>query len=184
MPVPASVGQCGDCIKNAPALDACLAAVPYAFPWSGLITGYKFHDHTGLAASFALLLRATPWVEPALDAADWLLPMPLSNARLRQRGFNQALLLARHLAPQKVDSRVLLRIKDTAPQSALKRAQRLGALDDAFAVEPLLAGLLKGKRIVLLDDVMTSGASLSAAARALRAAGASHITGMVIARTE
>ena len=184
MPVPLSVPQCGDCIKHAPALDACLAAVPYAFPWSDLITRYKFHNQTGLAGAFALLLRSTPWVEPALDAADWVLPMPLSSERLRQRGFNQALLLASQLAPQKVDSRLLLRIRDTAPQSSLKRAQRLGALDDAFAVEPLLAGLLKGKRIVLLDDVMTSGASLFAAARVLRSAGAAHITGLVVARTE
>jgi ComF family protein len=184
LPVPASIRHCGVCIKTAPPLDACLAAVSYAFPWSDLIVGYKFHNHPGRARAFAVLLRSTPWVEPALEAADVVVPMPLSSARLQTRGFNQALVLARQLAPDKTDSRLLLRIKDTPAQSSLKRAERLDSVKDAFAVDPLLSASLKGVRLVLVDDVMTSGASLFAAARTLRAAGAAHITGLVIARTE
>ena len=184
LPVPASIRHCGACLKTAPPLDACLAAVSYAFPWSDLIVGYKFHNHPGRASAFAVLLRSTPWVEPALEAADVVVPMPLSSARLQTRGFNQALVLARQLAPDKTDSRLLLRIKDTPAQSSLKRAERLDSVKDAFAVEPLLSASLKGARLVLVDDVMTSGASLFAAARTLRAAGAAHITGLVIARTE
>jgi ComF family protein len=184
LPVPVGVRQCGVCIKTPPPLDACLAAVTYAFPWSELIVGYKFHNQPGLASAFALLLRSAPWVEPALDAADFVLPMPLSKERLQMRGFNQALLLAQQLASDKTDQRLLLRIKDTPPQSSLKRADRLSSLNDVFAVEPLLIGRIKGARLVLIDDVMTSGASLYAAARVLRAAGAAHITGVVIARTE
>lgn len=182
--VPAGVRQCGHCVRSPPPLDACLAAVSYAYPWSDLIVGYKFQQQTGRASAFALLLRSTPWVEPALDGADAVLPMPLAKARLQSRGFNQALTLARQLAPEKTDSRLLLRIKDTPPQSSLKRADRLGSVQDAFAVEPLRSAQIKGKRLVLVDDVMTSGASLFAAARVLRAAGAAHITGLVIARTE
>ncbi len=184
LPVPTGVRQCGACLKSPPPLDSCLAAVSYAYPWSDLIVGYKFHSHPGRAGVFALLLRSTPWVEPALDAADAVLPMPLSKARLQTRGFNQALTLARQLAPDKTDHRLLLRIKDTPPQSALKRTERLASVQDAFAVEPLLLKRLQGARLVLVDDVMTSGASLFAAARVLRAAGAAHITGLVIARTE
>jgi ComF family protein len=184
LPVPPNVRQCGACIKNPPPLNACLAAVSYAFPWSDLIVGYKFHNHPGRASAFALLLRSTPWVEPALDAANAVVPMPLSAKRLQTRGFNQALTLARQLAPDKTDSRLLLRIQDTPPQSSLKRAERLDSVKDAFAVEPLLSAQIKGARLVLVDDVMTSGASLFAAARTLRAAGAAHITGLVIARTE
>ncbi len=180
----AGVRQCGACIKTPPPLDECLAAVSYAYPWSDLIVGYKFHQQPGRASAFALLLRSTPWVEPALDAADLVLPMPLSDARLRARGFNQALLLARQLAPDKTNHQLLLRIRDTPPQSSLKRADRLDSLNDAFAVDPLLSGKIKGTRLVLVDDVMTSGASLYAAARVLRSAGAAHITGLVIARTE
>ena len=184
LPVPHNVRQCGACVKSPPPLDACLAAVSYAFPWSDLVVGYKFHNHPGRAHAFALLLRSTPWVEPALDAADLVVPMPLSKARLQTRGFNQALVLARQLAPDKTDNRLLLRIKDTPPQSSLKRAERLASVKDAFAVDPLLSAQIKGARLVLVDDVMTSGASLFAAARVLRAAGAAHITGLVIARTD
>lgn len=184
LPVPVGVRQCGACIKTPAPLDLCLAAVSYAFPWSDLIVGYKFHNHPGRASAFALLLRSTPWVEPALDAADAVVPLPLSRARLQTRGFNQALVLARHLAPEKSNHRLLLRIKDTPPQSSLKRTERLDSVKDAFAVDPLLAAQIKGARLVLVDDVMTSGASMFAAARVLRAAGAAHITGLVIARTE
>ena len=184
LPLPPGLRRCGACVKNPPPLDACFAAVPYAFPWSNLIVGFKFHAHPGRASALALLMRSAPWVEPALDAADWVLPLPLSSERLKTRGFNQALLLARQLAPDKTDARLLLRIKDTPHQSALKRAERLASVSDAFAVEPLLAQRLHGARLVLVDDVMTSGASLFAAARTLRAAGAAHITALVIARTE
>lgn len=183
LPVPAGVTQCGACLKSPPPLDACLAAVPYTFPWAGLIGRYKFGDTPGWSATFALLLRSTPWVEPALEQADLLLPMPLSPQRLQERGFNQALELARHLAPAKTAPGLLLRIRHTPAQSSLKRAQRLRNVRAAFAVEPLQQGRLQNKRVVLVDDVMTSGASLFAAAQALRAAGAAHITGLVLART-
>jgi ComF family protein len=184
LPMPPGVMRCGACIKQPPPLDACVAAVAYAFPWSGLIARYKFSGNPGWASTFALLIRSTPWAEPALDRADVLVPMPLSKQRLQARGYNQALLLARALQPDKTDARLLLRIKDTPAQSTLDRKQRLLSVQGAFAVDPLLVERVSGKRIVLLDDVMTSGASIYAAAQALRAAGAAHMTGMVIARTE
>jgi len=165
-------------------LDQCLAAVAYDFPWSGLIVDFKFRDQPGLVRSFATLMRATPWVEPALDAADLLLPMPLSSQRLQTRGYNQALLLARHLCPEKTHPDLLLRLLDTPAQHTLDRHERLSGLSQAFAVEPLQAQRIKGARVVLVDDVMTTGASLYAAAQVLRAAGAAHITGLVVARTE
>jgi len=182
--VPAGVSHCGACLKSPPPLDACLTAVPYAFPWADLITRYKFGDTPGWSAAFALLLRSTPWVEPALEQAELLLPMPLSRQRLQERGFNQALELARHLAPAKTIPDLLLRIRHTAAQSSLKRSERLRNVRAAFAVDPLRHDELRGKRVVLVDDVMTSGASLFAAAQALREAGAAHITGLVLARTE
>ena len=184
LPVPGNVTQCGACVRSAPPLDACLCAVPYAFPWGGLVTRYKFGNAPGWAGTLALLMRSAPWVEPALEQADLLLPMPLSPERLQARGFNQALELARHLAPGKTVADLLLRIRHTAPQSSLKREERLQNVIAAFAVDPLRAAELRGKRVVLLDDVMTSGASLFAAAHTLREAGAAHITGLVLARTE
>jgi ComF family protein len=184
LPVPQGMPHCGACLKQAPPLDQCLAAVAYAYPWSNLMAEFKFRDQTGLARVFATLLKATPWVEPALEGADMVLAMPLSGAKLRQRGYNQALLLARELNHTKVQTDILLRIQDSPAQHTLKRTQRLNALKHAFAVDPLRIGALQGTRVVLVDDVMTTGASLYAAARVLRAAGASHITGLVFARTE
>ena len=184
LPVLAGMRRCGACIVAPPPLDQCLAAVPYTYPWAGLVQEFKFHEHTAWARSFSTLLRSAPWVEPALDAADWVLPMPLSKERLRWRGFNQASLLARALEPTKVTHELLLRIKDTPPQSSLPRHERLGSVRGAFAVDPLLASRLKDRSVVLVDDVMTSGASLHSAAKALRQAGVGHITAIVFARTE
>jgi ComF family protein len=182
--VPAGVVRCGACLKDPPPLDLCLAAVAYAYPWDQLVTRYKFGLHPGWAATMALLMRSAPWVEPALDEADLLLPMPLSDQRLRQRGFNQALALARQLAPAKADAGMLRRLRDTPAQSALPRAARLRNVRGVFGVVPSKRSDIEGRRVVLVDDVMTSGASLFAAARALREAGAVHITGLVFARTE
>lgn len=184
LPVAPGVRQCGACILHPPPLDACLAALPYAYPWSTLVADFKFHQHPGWATSFAALLRAAPWVEPALDAADLLLPMPLSKERLRARGYNQAQVLGMALDGQKTAHGVLLRVRDTPPQRTLPRSERLRAVQDAFALDPLQIHRVKGKRVVLLDDVMTSGASLHAAARVLQQAGVVHITGLVLARTE
>ncbi|MES2951435.1 MAG: ComF family protein [Pseudomonadota bacterium] len=178
------VHQCGACIVAPPPLDACFAALPYAYPWSSLIADFKFHQHPGWATSFAALLRAAPWVEPALDATDLLLPMPLSKERLRERGYNQAHVLACALDAPKVAHGILLRVLDTPPQRTLPRSERLRAVQDAFAVDPLQAHRVRQRRVALVDDVMTSGASLHAAARVLRGAGAAHITALVLARTE
>jgi len=184
LPLPIGMRQCGACLKNPPPLDLCLTAVPYAFPWSGLIADFKFHDQLGLKRSFATLLRSAPWVEPELETARWLIPMPLSPDKLKERGYNQAAVLARELDSTKTNTQLLHKIKNTPAQHTLPRQERLAALVDAFAVDPLLAPSLKGQRVVLVDDVMTTGASLTHAARALKAAGASQVCGLVLARTE
>jgi ComF family protein len=158
--------------------------VPYAYPWSTLVADFKFRQHPGWAQTFAQLMRAAPWVEPALDAADLLIPMPLSRQRLGERGYNQTLVLARALDAGKVNHQALLRTIESPPQRTLSRSERLRAVQHAYAVDPLEAHRIARRRIVLLDDVMTSGATLHAAALALRNAGAAHITGLVLARTE
>lgn len=183
-PVHGGVTRCGACIRDPPPLDACVAAVHYAYPWAGLIVRFKFQGQPGWAAALASVLRHAPWVEPALDRADLVLPMPLSRQRLRQRGFNQALELARHLTPVKIDPVVLLRIRDTPPQSTLSRADRLRNVRHAFAIAPHRCDALAGRRVVLVDDVMTSGASLFAAAATVRAAHAEHVTALVLARAD
>lgn len=184
MPVPAGVPRCGACVTTAPPLDACLATVGYAWPWSHCVAQFKFGGQPGWAGALATMMRSAPWVEPALEQANRVLPMPLARERLAERGFNQALLLAQRLAPEKTDASLLLRTRHTPAQSALKRAERLRNVQGAFVVEPLRAHEIRGQRVVLVDDVMTSGASLHAAALALRQAGAVHVTALVFARTE
>ncbi len=183
-PLTGSAVQCGGCLREPPPFDQCLAAVDYAYPWSDLVVAFKFQQRPAWARSLGLLMRSAPWVEPALDAADVLLPLPLSKPRLQWRGYNQAQLLAQALEPGKCQIDVLLRIKDTPPQSSLPRSERLASVRDAFAIDPLQIEHVRGKKVVLVDDVMTSGASLAAAARVIRQAGATHITALVFARTE
>lgn len=184
-------GLCAACVRQRSPLDRVLAAVPYAYPWSTLIAGYKFGEQPGWAAFFAALLLKTPGVLQAfsdLQANDWIVPVPLSAERLQTRGFNQAWELASALARQsrtaaQADAQLLLRIKHTRPQSQLKREARLANVKGAFLVDPLRVAELDGRRVLLVDDVMTSGASLFTAAEALRAAGAAHVTAVILART-
>lgn len=176
--------SCGACLREPPPLDACLAALDYAYPWDQLLTRFKFGGEIGLAGLFADLMLRDHAIAAHLRQAELLLPMPLAPRRLAERGFNQALELARRLAPRtRIDAGLLLRVRDTAPQSGLARAERLLNVRGAFAADPLRAARLRQRSVVLVDDVMTSGASLHSAARALREAGASSITAIVLART-
>jgi len=183
--------QCSRCQRQPFGLDACFAALPYAFPWSELVSRYKFDSQTGWANFMANTLLAQPAVRDFLSQLtpdDWLLPLPLSAERLAWRGFNQAWELTRALQRQSAcrataDTSLLLRIRHTRPQSELKRSARLDNLRGAFAVEPLRIAELADRRVVLIDDVMTSGASLLTAASVLRQAGASHVSAVVLTRT-
>lgn len=185
-------GVCMDCILKRPPLDLAFAAVGYGYPWSGLVGRYKFGEQPAWAPIFAALLLQTAGVMEslaALDHADWIVPMPLSAQRLETRGFNQAWQLASALAgqsrsPARANARLLLRVKNTPPQSQLKRAERLTNVKGAFVVDPLRSAEVNGRRVVLVDDVMTSGASLFTAAAALKQAGAAQVIAMVFARTD
>lgn len=183
LPVPDEVDECGKCLASPPLLDACHAAVSYDFPWSSLVAQYKFKGEPGWARVFASLMRGSEALMQEIQRADIAVPMPLARERLAGRGFNQALELSRLLAPERTDAGLLLRIRNTPAQSTLERRARIENMQGAFALEPRRAGDARGKRIVLVDDVMTSGASLHSAARVLREGGASHVSAVVFART-
>ncbi len=198
LPLAGTATHCGACVQHPSALDTCLAAVDYAYPWDGLLARLKFASSAGtnpdpaLARTLAVIMGQQPAMQLALQQADWVLPIPLALPRLRQRGFNQALEITKHLLhPQaglpayraRLQAQVLLRTRDTPAQVNLNREQRLRNMLHAFALEPSLALRMQGARIVLVDDVTTTTATLSAAASVLRAAGAQHIVGMVFART-
>ena len=184
--------QCGECIKNPPPLDTCLAAVSYEFPWSNLVAEFKFHDMTAWSRFMGARMRQVAGLTQLLQAADAIVPMPLSRERLAQRGYNQSLLLAQMLAQGPARAllatpiwpNTLLRMQDTPPQSAQNRAQRLRNLEGTLVVDPLQTASVQGQNMLLVDDVMTTGASLYTAANALLAAGAAQVSAVVFARTE
>jgi len=155
------------------------------------VSRYKFDSQTGWSSFMASALLEQSAVRhflSQLSPNDWLLPLPLSAERLAWRGFNQAWELTRALQRQSAcrataDTSLLLRTRHTRPQSELKRSARLDNLKDAFAVAPLRGAELTGRRVVLVDDVMTSGASLLTAANVLRRSGASHVSAVVLTRT-
>lgn len=184
LPAPALCPACALAGPDRCALDACITALPYAYPWDSLIQRLKFQAEPGLASVLAPLMLQTPGAQALLAGADRLLPLPLGPRRLAQRGYNQAHELARRLDARRADPHTLLRTRDTPPQSGLGRAERLANVEGAFAVEPARARDLLGRRVILVDDVMTTGASLQAAAAALRQAGVRAVGALVLARTE
>ena len=177
---------CPDCLRDPPPLERCVAAVDYAWPWSDCIAQFKFGADPGWSDALALLMRSTPWAEPLIDACELAVPMPMPERRLRERGFNQALELARRLAPQRCDATLLMRLpdaRDLPEQHTLSRAARLANLRGAMLVDPLRLPAVQGRQVLLVDDVMTTGASLRAAAGALLQAGARSVSALVLART-
>ena len=183
--VPTATGLCGACLTNPPPFDRALAAVDYAHPWDGLITQFKFHSALDLAPALSQRLLDT-FGQSAEPAPALLLPIPLSTERLRERGYNQAWELARRLARAlscQADPNLLLRVKDTPHQLALAPDQRAGNVRAAFAVEPRRRAELAGATVTLVDDVMTTGATVSEAARVLLQAGAATVQVWVVART-
>ena len=178
------VGICGACLQSPPALDGAWAAVDYAFPWTQLVAQFKFRQGLDLATSLTeLMARSGP---PADVAPRLILPVPLSASRMRSRGYNQAWELARRLGeklswPARHD--VLLKTRDTPEQMALPRHRRHANVHQAFSIAPRVGQTLAGERVVLLDDVMTTGATANEIARLLKGAGARSVEAWVFART-
>lgn len=181
LPLPARARSCSACSGRAPALAHCIAAVNYEWPWRDAIQRFKFQQEIGLAAPLAELMQRAPGAAALLRAADLLLAIPSSPARLAARGFNAPQLLAQHLG-RPCQRNLLLRVADGVPQRGLGRAARQANVRGAFAVAAARARPLAGRRILLVDDVMTTGATLHEAARALRRAGAAEVSALVLAR--
>ena len=177
--------KCGACLRTPPPLDRTIAALDYSFPWDGLLQRYKFHQAIELRASLVERLDQAIGLAEA-EAPDWLLAVPLNAQRQRERGYNQSHELARALARRRklrYNGDLLLRVRDTTHQTQLSAKERATNVRGAFAVEPGLRKALQGSHVVLVDDVMTSGATLYELARVLRQAGAANVQAWVVART-
>ena len=166
---------CGRCLAEPPDYDATVAVLAYDFPADVLVHALKFRGELSLAPFLASLLKEK--LTPA-DEADVVIPVPLSPARLRGRGYNQALEIARHL-PGRIDFSSCVRERDAAPQMELPWAERQRNVRGAFRCTRSLAGA----KVAVVDDVMTTGATLDEVARTLKRAGAARVVNWVIART-
>ena len=185
--LPTPGGQvCGACLHEPPPFVLAIALADYAFPWDRLITRFKFRQEPELAALLADALAAAVQHTPAAPPAQWVLPVPLSPVRLAERGYNQAWELARRVAaaqglPARHDA--LLRLRDTPHQVGLGRRARANNLRDAMWVPPEGQAAISGCQVALVDDVMTTGMTATAATQALLAAGAAGVQVWVLART-
>jgi ComF family protein len=180
--VPEGQPLCGACVREPPTFERTVAALDYAAPWDGLIRHFKFHGQPELATPLARLLREAIDEAAPAPPADLVLPAPLSDARLRERGFNQSWEIARRLGAR-ADPALLLRIRDTPHQADLPLDRRTANVQGAFAVEPLRRHEIEGRSVALIDDVLTSGATAAAMARTLLDAGAARVHLWVLART-
>lgn len=176
---------CMRCEDQSPEFDRAIAALDYTPPWTSLMADLKFREATALAKPLAALLAEAVAQRP--HRVDLVLPVPLSPVRLRERGYNQAWLIAREVARRRgllARPDVLQRTRDTTRLMSLSTEERQAQIQGAFEVTGALAGQpLRGRHIALVDDVMTTGATLQALSLLLRAHGARSVSAWVVART-
>ena len=170
---------CGGCQREPPAFDRAAAPLAYVWPIDRVIKAYKFDGKMHLAPMLAAI--AAPWLEEYGDQFDALVPVPLHRWRHARRGFNQAHELARELQRSRdlPILRCVVRRRRTRPQPGLKPEERRKNLRNAFRIR----GRLRCRHPLIIDDVITTGATCNELASTLKAAGAETVTVLAIART-
>ncbi len=182
-PLAATAGPdpvCGSCLRNPPPYVRSLAALAYAPPVDHLVKELKFDGRLARARLLGSLLAE--YLEGCgVQGCQRIVPVPLHPSRLRERGFNQALELARPVARRlglPIDTRSCVRLRDTAAQSSLTHRQRRSNVRGAFAVQRRMAP----ERVAIVDDVVTTGHTAGELARALLRGGASEVEVWTLAR--
>jgi ComF family protein len=172
-----------EAIADPPVFDRARAAVLFEGPARDLVHALKYHDHT---ETVRLIGRMTARAgAEILGDADVLVPLPLHRHRLWRRKFNQAALIALEVGRASgvaVDADALRRIRATRPQVGLGESERIANVRGAFRVPASHRAAIAGRRVVLVDDVLTTGATVSAATRALKRAGAARVDVLTFAR--
>ena len=178
---PNSGSVCGACLAAPPAFDRVVAAYVYAFPVDAMIQALKYRGQLAFAPVLAQALSERVSLAGAAPRPELLLPMPLAAERLRERGFNQAMELARIVAGGSggaLDAAVCRRVRNTVPQALLPWKQRAANIRRAFVCD----GDVAGKRVAVVDDVLTSGATMNEIAATLKRRGAVEVSAYVVAR--
>lgn len=174
---------CGDCLVRHYVFDFARSLFYYQPPVSALIRSLKFGGHlTGISTLGALAARSE--LMALLGEPDLILPVPLHLNRLRERGYNQALVIARGCFPQwqdRIETRLLLRHRSTVAQALLTGKERRSNLKNVFSLAA--ASPVAGKRVLLVDDVFTTGSTVNECSRALRSAGVARIEVFTLARS-
>jgi ComF family protein len=186
--VPEGVAICADCRLRPPPIAATFAALDYGYPWDGLIARFKFRDGVALARPLSGLMAHGLGAAfgAGLARPDLVLPVPLTAERLRERGYNQAWELARRLAgtfalPARVDA--IERLIGGAHQADLHGDERRRQVRGAYALTAAGQAGVAGRHVAVVDDVMTTGATLGELALTLRRGGAASVSAWVLART-
>ncbi len=184
LPLPLPAALCGRCLKRPPPQAATHAPLRYAEPVDRLLTELKFGQRLAAGRCLSGLLLEGSDLAGVCAGLDIALPVPLHPRRLRERGYNQALELLRPIAtalrlPLARD--VLQRCRETTAQTGLDAAARRRNLRGAFAVD---GDAVSGRRVLLMDDVVTTGTTVAEAARALLRAGAAEVRVLAAARVE
>lgn len=180
--LPAPGGNvCGRCLADPPNFDATIAVFAYSFPADVLVQGLKFRSELALASLLSDELQAELRAGPP-EAVDLIVPVPLHDLRLRERGYNQSMEIARGLAAR-LDAPLAPdlcdRVRNTAAQLDLPWKERRENVRGAFSCRRAV----EGKRVAVVDDVMTTGATLSEVAFTLKKFGAARVVNWVVART-
>ena len=172
--------ECAACQRTPPAFDATRALYDFAFPVDAMVHALKYRHQLALASFFADALIAL--ARDFGGDAYLVLPMPLHPLRLAERGFNQAVEIARPYARARglpLALALVAKVRNAEPQAGLDRAARLRNPRGAFGCDTAL----NGKRVIVVDDVMTTGATLDELARCLKLCGAAWVGNLVVART-
>jgi ComF family protein len=173
-------GLCAHCRQDPPAFERAQVPFLYGGALAEALHRFKYEDCPQYAPELAR--TALPAAEEELAWCTLIAPIPLHRARLRQRGYDQALLLARWLARaagRRLEARAVKRVRETTPQVGQDRVARARNVAGAFEA---VAALARGQRVLLVDDVLTTGATAHEAAKALRAAGAEAVRVLALAR--
>lgn len=171
---------CGRCTARRPAYDRMRSAMHYDDSSRKLVLDFKHGGRTAGLRVFAGHMRRAG--RAFLPAADAIIPVPLHPARLRTRRYNQSAILARAIDRRRFDPDVLMRIKNTQTQGGKSNSGRRRNVSGAFKVRAGAKARLKGARVVLIDDVFTTGATLESCARTLKAGGAKSVDAITLAR--